>query len=379
MSRTNLFDLDLEGLEGFFAELGEKSFRARQLMQWIHQYRVVDFAEMSNFSKGLRQTLSDKAELTLPEVLHEHVSKDGTRKWIIRLSCGNSIETVFIPEDGRGTLCVSSQVGCALECTFCSTAQQGFNRNLSASEIIGQLWIANEYLGKEPKGNRMVTNVVMMGMGEPLANYKSAVSAMKLMRDDLAYGISWRRVTLSTSGMVPMIDKLREDCHVSLAISLLIDTFNPDRWDYIYTYQPGNGDREQRRITVFFKDEKLNRLDGNTRVVAREELPEVVRTDKNVVVPLTKRNTGLIDDIKDTLGMADETEAIVEEDVELPEPAEVPIPKQNTGLLDKVKDTLSSDDEPEEIYSEDTDEESEGPGLIDRIKSGIGLGDEEVE
>lgn len=160
---------------------------------------------------------------------------------------------------------------------------------------------------------------------------------------------------------------------------LLIDTFNPDRWDYIYTYQPGNGDREQRRITVFFKDEKLNRLDGNTRVVAREELPEVVRTDKNVVVPLTKRNTGLIDDIKDTLGMADETEAIVEEDVELPEPAEVPIPKQNTGLLDKVKDTLSSDDEPEEIYSEDTDEESEGPGLIDRIKSGIGLGDEEVE
>jgi len=160
---------------------------------------------------------------------------------------------------------------------------------------------------------------------------------------------------------------------------LLIDTFNPDRWDYIYTYQPGNGDREQRRITVFFKDEKLNRLDGNTRVVAREELPEVVRTDKNVVVPLTKRNTGLIDDIKDTLGMADETEAIVEEEVELPEPAEVPIPKQNTGLLDKVKDTLSSDDEPEEIYSEDTDEESEGPGLIDRIKSGIGLGDEEVE
>ena len=160
---------------------------------------------------------------------------------------------------------------------------------------------------------------------------------------------------------------------------LLIDTFNPNRWDYIYTYQPGNGDREQRRITVFFKDEKLNRLDGNTRVVAREELPEIVRTDKNVVVPLTKRNTGLIDDIKDTLGMTDETEAIVEEEIEFPEPAEVPVPKQNTGLLDKVKDTLSSDDEPEEIYSEDTDEESEGPGLIERIKSGIGLGDEEVE
>jgi 23S rRNA (adenine2503-C2)-methyltransferase len=220
MARINLLGLDLKGLEGFFDEIGEKSFRARQLLQWIHQYRVVDFAEMTNLSKVLRQKLAESAEIKPPEVLQEHISKDGTRKWIIRLSCGNSIETVYIPEGSRGTLCVSSQVGCALACTFCSTAQQGFNRNLEASEIIGQLWLANEYLGKEPKGNRVVTNVVMMGMGEPLANYNNVVTAMNLMRDDLAYGISWRRVTLSTSGMVPMIDKLRKDCHVSLAISL---------------------------------------------------------------------------------------------------------------------------------------------------------------
>lgn len=220
MAHINLAGLDLKGLTAFFAGIGEKKFRAGQLAQWIHQYRVVDFAEMTNLSKVLRQKLHQLAEIKLPEVLEEHISKDGTRKWMIRLSCGNSIETVYIPEKGRGTLCVSSQVGCTLTCTFCSTGQQGFNRNLDASEIIGQLWLANEYLGKDPKGNRMVTNVVMMGMGEPLANYNNVVTAMNLMRDDLAYGISWRRVTLSTSGMVPMIDKLREDCHVSLAISL---------------------------------------------------------------------------------------------------------------------------------------------------------------
>jgi len=220
MSRTNLLGLDLKGLEDFFAEIGEKPFRARQLLQWIHQYRVVDFAEMTNLSKVLRQKLEETAEVRPPLIEQEHISKDGTRKWIIKLSCGNAIETVYIPEAGRGTLCVSSQVGCALACTFCSTAQQGFNRNLTASEIIGQLWLANESLNKDPKGKRVVTNVVMMGMGEPLANYDNVISAMNLMRDDLAYGISWRRVTLSTSGMVPMIDKLREDCHVSLAISL---------------------------------------------------------------------------------------------------------------------------------------------------------------
>lgn len=218
--RTNLLGLDLHGLEAFFVELDEKPFRARQLLQWIHKYRITEFAEMSNLSKALREKLQAVAEIKLPEVMHEHISQDGTRKWIIKLSCGNAIETVFIPESGRGTLCVSSQVGCALTCTFCSTAQQGFNRNLDAAEIIAQLWIANEALGKDPKGNRVVTNVVMMGMGEPLANYSNVVTAMNLMRDDFGYGISWRRLTLSTSGIVPMIDKLREDCHVSLAISL---------------------------------------------------------------------------------------------------------------------------------------------------------------
>ncbi|MBD3633708.1 MAG: 23S rRNA (adenine(2503)-C(2))-methyltransferase RlmN [Methylophaga sp.] len=218
--RTNLLGLDLKGLEAFFVELGEKPFRARQLLQWIHKYRVTDFAEMTNLSKALREKLQEVSEIRLPEVMHEHISRDGTRKWIIKLSCGNAIETVFIPEDGRGTLCVSSQVGCALTCTFCSTAQQGFNRNLDAAEIVAQLWIANEALGKDPKGNRVVTNVVMMGMGEPLANYNNVITAMNLMRDDFGYGISWRRLTLSTSGIVPMIDKLREDCHVSLAISL---------------------------------------------------------------------------------------------------------------------------------------------------------------
>ncbi|AFI85356.1 bifunctional tRNA (adenosine(37)-C2)-methyltransferase TrmG/ribosomal RNA large subunit methyltransferase RlmN [Methylophaga nitratireducenticrescens] len=217
---TNLLGLDLKGLEGFFIEIGEKPFRARQLLQWIHQYRVTDFDQMSNLSKSLREKLTQIAEIRVPELLHEHISTDGTRKWIIKMDGDNSIETVFIPENGRGTLCVSSQVGCALTCTFCSTGQQGFNRNLSAAEIIAQLWIANEALGKDPKGNRMVTNVVMMGMGEPLTNYNNVISAMNLMRDDLAYGISWRRLTLSTSGVVPMIDRLKEDCHVSLAISL---------------------------------------------------------------------------------------------------------------------------------------------------------------
>ncbi|MCC5796321.1 MAG: 23S rRNA (adenine(2503)-C(2))-methyltransferase RlmN [Methylophaga sp.] len=218
--RTNLLGLDLEGLEAFFVEHGEKAFRARQLLQWIHQYRVTDFAQMSNLSKALRHKLSEIAEIKVPEVMHEHISMDGTRKWLIKMDGGNAIETVYIPEGNRGTLCVSSQVGCALTCTFCSTAQQGFNRNLTAAEIIAQLWIANEALGKDPKGNRVVTNVVMMGMGEPLANYNNVITAMRLMRDDYGYGISWRRLTLSTSGMVPMIDKLKQDCHVSLAISL---------------------------------------------------------------------------------------------------------------------------------------------------------------
>ena len=218
--RTNLIGLDLNGLQDFFTGIGEQAFRARQLSQWVHQYRVIDFANMTNFSKALREKLTRVAEIKLPEVLTEHVSEDGTIKWLIRLSCDNLVETVYIPEVDRGTLCISSQVGCTLVCRFCSTGQQGFNRNLDASEIIGQLWLANEYLARGDKVRRAVTNVVMMGMGEPLANYKNVITAIRLMRDDLAYGISWRRVTLSTAGIVPMIDKLREDCYVSLAISL---------------------------------------------------------------------------------------------------------------------------------------------------------------
>lgn len=219
-TRTNLLGFDLKGLQDFFVDIGEKPFRAQQLIQWIHQYRVTDFEQMSNLSKALRTKLAAIAEIKVPEVVQALISVDGTRKWILRLDGGNAIETVFIPEGNRGTLCVSSQVGCALTCTFCSTGQQGFNRNLTTAEIIAQLWVANESLEKDPKGNRVVTNVVMMGMGEPLANYQNVINAMNLMRDDHGYGISWRRLTLSTSGMVPQIDKLREDCHVSLAISL---------------------------------------------------------------------------------------------------------------------------------------------------------------
>ncbi len=220
--RINLLGLDLHGLEVFFADIGEQPFRARQVLQWIHQHRVINFAGMTNLSKALREKLTGLAEIKLPAVSADYISEDGTRKWLIRLSCGNLIETVYIPAFGRGTLCISSQAGCTLACTFCSTGYQGFNRNLDASEIIGQLWLANDYLACDPQGGggRAVTNVVMMGMGEPLANYKNVITAMNLMRNDLAYGISWRRVTLSTAGIVPMIDKLREDCYVSLAISL---------------------------------------------------------------------------------------------------------------------------------------------------------------
>ena len=219
LSRINLLGLDLQGLENFFADIGEKPFRARQVLKWIHQHRVVNFADMTNLTKTLRDKLNALAEIKLPAISKDYMSQDGTRKWLIRLSCGNLIESVYIPASGRGTLCVSSQVGCTLACTFCATGYQGFNRNLDASEIIGQLWLANDRLARDLKGHA-VTNVVMMGMGEPLANYKNVVTAMKLMRDDLSYGISWRRLTLSTAGIVPMIDKLREDCHVSLAISL---------------------------------------------------------------------------------------------------------------------------------------------------------------
>ena len=218
--KINLLDFDRQALEAFFTVAGEKAFRATQVLQWVHQRGVDDFAAMSNLGMALRARLRETAEIRVPELVMEQASRDGTRKWLLKLDSGNCIETVFIPETDRGTLCVSSQVGCSLNCSFCSTAQQGFNRNLTAAEIIGQLLVAYRALGDTPKGERRISNVVLMGMGEPLLNFDNVVRAMNIMTDDFAYGLSKRRVTLSTAGMVPMIDRLREVCHVSLAVSL---------------------------------------------------------------------------------------------------------------------------------------------------------------
>ena len=217
---VNLLDFDAQRLAGFFAEIGEKPFRARQVMRWIHQFGQSEFAAMSDLSKDLRAKLACGAMVQAPSVTADSVATDGTRKWLLAVGAANGIETVFIPETGRGTLCVSSQVGCALECAFCATGRQGFNRNLTVAEIIGQLWWANRALGATPRGERVVSNVVMMGMGEPLANFDNVVSAMKIMLDDHGYGLSRRRVTLSTSGMVPAIDRLAAQLPVALAVSL---------------------------------------------------------------------------------------------------------------------------------------------------------------
>ncbi|WP_455201018.1 23S rRNA (adenine(2503)-C(2))-methyltransferase RlmN [Kaarinaea lacus] len=219
-AKTNLLNLSRKEMEAFFSELGEKPFRASQVVKWIYQFGVDDFDAMSNLSKNLRAKLKEIAEIRVPRVITDQKSEDGTHKWVLEIDSGNHIETVFIPEQGRGTLCVSSQVGCALACSFCSTAQQGFNRNLSTAEIIGQIWVANHALGFDPQGQRIVSNVVMMGMGEPLLNFDNVVKAMDLMMDDFAYGLSKRRVTLSTAGVVPALDRLREVSDVSLALSL---------------------------------------------------------------------------------------------------------------------------------------------------------------
>ena len=223
---TNLLDLDPAQLVAYCGELGEKPFRAKQLQRWIHQYGVADFAEMTDLAKSLREKLSTRAHVTAPAIISDHTSTDGTRKWLVDVGNGNAVETVFIPEENRGTLCISTQAGCAVNCRFCSTGKQGFNRNLSVGEIIGQLWMAEFELRKTkgveagPKGERQITNVVMMGMGEPLLNFEPTVTALTLMLDDNAYGLSRRRVTLSTSGVVPMIDKLSQECAVALAVSL---------------------------------------------------------------------------------------------------------------------------------------------------------------
>ncbi|MCL4469678.1 MAG: 23S rRNA (adenine(2503)-C(2))-methyltransferase RlmN [Gammaproteobacteria bacterium] len=217
---VNLLDFDQEKLAVFFAENGEKPFRAKQLLRWIHQFGENDFSRMSDLSKVLREKLGRLAVIEPPRLIQEQISDDGTRKWLLDVGTGQGVETVFIPEGDRGTLCVSSQVGCALECSFCSTGRQGFNRNLSVAEIIGQLWWANKALGATPRNERVISNVVLMGMGEPLLNFDNTVTALRLMLDDNAYGLSRRRVTVSTSGIIPAMDRLRVQCPVALAVSL---------------------------------------------------------------------------------------------------------------------------------------------------------------
>jgi 23S rRNA (adenine2503-C2)-methyltransferase len=218
--KMNLLGLDRLALEKFFASLGEKSFRARQLMQWIYHRSVLDFDAMTDLGKALRAKLKDCAEIRLPEVVDEQFSGDGTRKWLLRMDAANSIETVFIPDQERGTLCISSQVGCAMDCSFCATGKQGFNRNLSAAEIVAQVWVANQRLGAIHGVERTITNIVFMGMGEPLANYKNVLTALHVFLDDYGYGLSKRRVTVSTSGLVPNLNKLAGECDVALAVSL---------------------------------------------------------------------------------------------------------------------------------------------------------------
>jgi 23S rRNA (adenine2503-C2)-methyltransferase len=231
----NLLDLDPSGLAAFFTERGEKPFRAKQVAHWIHQRFVDDVGAMTDLAKPLRERLAAESAIRAPTVIKDTTAADGTRKWLLDAGNGNAVESVYIPEDDRGTLCISSQAGCALDCAFCSTGKQGFNRNLSTGEIIGQLWHANRTLLADGQGAATpstrtapwiehgrppITNVVMMGMGEPLANFDNVVPALRLMLDDNAYGLSRRRVTLSTSGLVPLIDRLRDECPVALAVSL---------------------------------------------------------------------------------------------------------------------------------------------------------------
>ena len=223
---TNLLDFDPAQLVAYCAELGEKPFRAKQLQRWIHQFGVANFDDMTDLAKSLREKLKTRAEVRGPSIISDNTSSDGTRKWLVDVGNGNAVETVFIPEETRGTLCISTQAGCAVNCRFCSTGKQGFNRNLTVAEIIGQLWMAEFELRRTkgiepgPKGERQITNVVMMGMGEPLLNFDPTVTALKLMLDDNAYGLSRRRVTVSTSGVVPNMDKLSQECPVALAVSL---------------------------------------------------------------------------------------------------------------------------------------------------------------
>lgn len=216
----NLLDLDPIQLTAWFAARGEKPFRATQVLRWMHRFGESDFEAMTDIARSLREKLRAAAVVQPPAIVSDRLSDDGTRKFLFDVGGGNAVETVFIPEAERGTLCISTQAGCALDCSFCSTGKQGFNRNLTVAEIIGQLWQVNKALGRDPRGERLISNVVLMGMGEPLANFENAVAALKLMLDDNGYGLSRRRVTVSTSGLVPVMDRLREECPVALAVSL---------------------------------------------------------------------------------------------------------------------------------------------------------------
>jgi len=234
--KQNLLEFDAAGLTAWFDAMGEKPFRAKQVLRWLHQFGEADYERMSDVAKSLRSRLAELAEVRLPQVLRDSTAADGTRKWLLDVGQGNAVECVFIPEENRGTLCISTQAGCALDCAFCSTGKQGFNRNLTTGEIVGQLWWAKKALGDfrgaaggeadrragetDFSTDRIISNVVLMGMGEPLANFENVVTALRLMLDDNAYGLSRRRVTVSTSGIVPGMDRLRDECPVALAVSL---------------------------------------------------------------------------------------------------------------------------------------------------------------
>ena len=218
--KVNLLDLDAGAMERWFASIGEKPFRARQVLRWIHQRGASEFDAMTDIARSLRTRLAEDAEVRMPAIVGDRTSADGTRKWLLKVDGANAVDSVYIPETGRGTLCISSQAGCTLDCAFCSTGKQGFNRNLTTAEIVSQLWIANQLLGRKQGASRPVTNVVLMGMGEPMLNLDALIPALKVMLDDNAYGLSRRRVTVSTSGVIPGMDRLAEECPVALAVSL---------------------------------------------------------------------------------------------------------------------------------------------------------------
>jgi 23S rRNA (adenine2503-C2)-methyltransferase len=218
--KANLLEFDAAGMAGFCAAIGEKPFRARQVLRWVHRAGESEFERMSDLSRGVRERLAETAEVVPPRMIRDSTAADGTRKWLLDVGAANAVETVFIPEEGRGTLCVSTQAGCTMACRFCSTGRQGFNRNLTTAEIVGQLWWVNRALGAVHGAERAISNVVLMGMGEPLLNLENVLPALRLMLDDNAYGLSRRRVTVSTVGIVPMMDRLRDECPVALAVSL---------------------------------------------------------------------------------------------------------------------------------------------------------------